>query len=129
MIVFAALRWPDRSTGEFVASLASRREPARLLLVGTYRTAEVPRDHPIRKVTGELVARRQASSILLDDLRVDAIDAYLSRRFPRHRFPSDLAATVYRSTGGNPLFVTTLVDDLLAERLLLEQDGQWELST
>src|SRR5258708_1768204 len=47
----------------------------------------------------------------------------------RHRFTLDRAATVRRSSGGNPLFVTTLIDDLVAERLLLEQDGQWELST
>ena len=129
IIVFDDLQWTDPSTAEFVAFLASRREPARLLLIGTYRTAEVPRDHPIRKVTGELVARRQASSIVLDDLGVDAIDAYLSRRFPRHRFPLDLAVTVHRSTGGNPLFVTTLIDELAGKHLLLERDGQWELST
>ena len=129
VVVFDDLHWTDPSTAEFVAFLASRREPARLLLIGTYRTAEVPRDHPIRKVTGELIARRQASSIALNDLGVDAIDAYLSRRFPSHRFPVDLAATVHRSTGGNPLFVTTLVDDLAAEGLLLARDGQWELST
>jgi DNA-binding winged helix-turn-helix (wHTH) protein len=129
VIVFDDLQWTDPSTAEFVAFLASRREPARVLLVGTYRTAEVPRDHPVRKVTGELVARRQASSLLLDDLGVEAVAAYLSRRFPHHRFPLDLAATVHRSTGGNPLFVTTLVDDLAAEGLLLARNGQWELST
>jgi DNA-binding winged helix-turn-helix (wHTH) protein len=129
VIVLDDLQWTDPSTAEFVAFLARRREAARLLLVGTYRSAEVPRGHPISNVSGELVAHRQASSIVLDVLGVDAIEAYLSRRFPGHRFPVDFAPTVHRSTGGNALFVTTLIDELASKRLLLERDGQWQLST
>jgi predicted ATPase len=129
VVVFDDLQWTDPSTAEFVAFLASRREPARLLLLGTYRGAEVPRGHPMSKVTGELVARRHASSIAVGDLGEDAVGAYLSQRFPRNRFPADLASTVHRSTGGNPLFVTTLIDELADKRLLLERDGQWELAT
>jgi DNA-binding winged helix-turn-helix (wHTH) protein len=129
IIVFDDLQWTDPSTAEFVAFLASRRESARLLLVGTYRSAEVPRGHPISNVSGELVAHHQASSIVLDVLGVDALQAYLSRRFPGHRFPVNFAPTVHRSTGGNPLFMTTLIDELAGKHLLLERDGQWELST
>jgi DNA-binding winged helix-turn-helix (wHTH) protein len=129
IIVFDDLQWTDPSTAEFVAFLASRRESARLLLVGTYRSAEVPRGHPISNVSGELVAHRHASSIVLDVLDVDAVEGYLSRRFPGHRFPVDFAPTLHRSTGGNPLFVTTLIDELAGRHLLLERDGQWELST
>jgi DNA-binding winged helix-turn-helix (wHTH) protein len=129
IVVFDDLQWTDPSTAEFIAILASRREAARLLLIGTYRTSEVPRGHPLARVTGELIARRQGSSIALDGLGAEAVDAYLSRRFPRHRFPPALAATVHRSTGGNPLFVTTLVDELVDKRLLREDAGQWGLST
>ena len=129
IIVFDDLQWTDPSTAEFVAFLARRREPARLLLIGTYRSVEVHRGHPISNVSGELVAHRQASSIVLDALDADAVDAYLSRRFPGNGFPIDLAPTVHRSTGGNPLFVTTLIDELVSKQLLLERDGQWQLST
>jgi DNA-binding winged helix-turn-helix (wHTH) protein len=129
IIVLDDLQWTDPSTAEFVAFLASRRESARLLLVGTYRSAEVPRGHPISNVSGELVAHRQASSVVLDVLAVDAVDAYLLRRFPGHRFPVAFAPTVHGSTGGNPLFVTTLIDELTDRHLLLERDGQWQLST
>jgi hypothetical protein len=129
IIVFDDLQWTDPSTAEFLAFLARRRDPARLLVVGTYRSAEVPRGHPISNVSSELVAHRQASSVVLDVLGADAVDAYLSRRFPGHRFPIDFAPTVHRSTGGNPLFVTTLIDELAGKHLLLERDGRWQLST
>jgi predicted ATPase len=123
------LQWTDPSTAEFIAFLASRREAARLLLVGTYRAAEVSRGDPLSRVTGELVARRGASSLVLDGLGADAVELYLSRRFPGHAFPPELAATVHASTGGNPLFFTTLLDDLEVKGLVREHGGRWELAT
>jgi hypothetical protein len=129
IVVFDDLQWTDPSTAEFIALLAGRREPARLLLLGLYRSAEVPRGHPLHRVTGELIAKRQASSLPLAGLGTDAVDAYFSKRFPGHRFPADLATTVHRSTGGNPLFLTTLVDDLESQGLVREQGGEWVLST
>jgi DNA-binding winged helix-turn-helix (wHTH) protein/tetratricopeptide (TPR) repeat protein len=129
ILVFDDLQWTDPSTAEFIAFLAARREPARLMIVGTYRGAEVPRGHPLGKVTGELIAHRLASSIALDALGPDGVDAYLAKRFPRHAFPPGLVATLHRSTGGNPLFVTTLLDDLESKDLVREHDGRWELST
>ncbi len=129
ILVFDDLQWTDPSTAEVMAILSSRREAARLMLLGTYRSSEVPRGHPLTRVTGELIARRQASSMALDGLGAEAVDAYFAKRFARHRFPADLASTVHRSTGGNPLFITTLVDDLEGKGLLREREGQWELST
>ena len=70
ILVFDDLHWTDPSTAELLAFLASRREPARLLLVGTYRSGEVPRGHPVAKLTGELIAHRQASTIAPCALRV-----------------------------------------------------------
>ena len=40
-----------------------------------------------------------------------------------------LALLVHRHTGGNPLFVLNVVDDLIARGLLLEQDRKWALNT
>jgi DNA-binding winged helix-turn-helix (wHTH) protein len=129
VLVFDDLHWTDPSTAALLAFLASRREPARVLIVATYRSGEVPRGHPVAKITGELVAHRQASTIALDGLGLESVDAYLTKRFPRHRLPPALGATLHQSTGGNPLFITTLVDDLEAQGLLRERDGEWELAT
>src|SRR5580658_8292362 len=129
VLVFEDLHWTDPSTAELIAFLAGRREPARLLIVGTYRPEEVPRGYPLTRVTSELIAHRQASSISLEGLGSEAIDAYLSKRFRGHTFPVELARTLERSTGGNPLFLTTLADDLEGQGLIREHEGRWELST
>jgi predicted ATPase len=128
VLVFDDLQWTDPSTAELIAFLGSRREPAQLLIVGTYRPEEALRGHPLTRVTGELIAHRRASSIALDGLCSSALDAYLSQRCPGHTFPQELARTLERSTGGNPLFLTTLVDDLEAQGLIRHQAGIWELS-
>jgi DNA-binding winged helix-turn-helix (wHTH) protein/tetratricopeptide (TPR) repeat protein len=128
-VVIDDLQWTDPSTVELLAMLANRRELSRLLLIGMYRPAELARGHPLTRVVSELVAHRQASSIALDGFSLEMLESYLSRRFPDHRFPSDLAGTLHRSTGGNPLFVTTLVEELEGQGIIRAQNGTWELST
>ena len=129
IVVFEDMQWIDPSTAELLAFLSSRREPAQLLIVGTFRPEEAPRGHPLTRVMGELVAHRRATSIALEGLGSDAVAAYLSKRFPGHTFPRELARTLERSTAGNPLFLTTLVDDLTSQGLIREREGHWELLT
>jgi tetratricopeptide (TPR) repeat protein len=109
--------------------LCSRREPARLLVLGTYRPAEVTRGHTISKVVGELVAHRQASSIALDGFGAETLEAYLGQRFRDHSFPRQLVGALHRATGGNPLFLTTLLDDLEGQGVIRGRGEGWELST
>ena len=129
VLVFEDLHWTDPSTAELIAFLGSRREPAQLLIVGTYRPEETVRGHPLTRVMGELIAHRRALSIALEGLGSDAVDAYLWKRCPGHTFPPEVARTLERSTGGNPLFLATLVDDLVGQGLIREREGSWALST
>src|SRR4029077_20493616 len=84
VVVFDDLQWTDPSTVELLSFLGRRREPARLLVLGTYRPEEVPRGHPLTRFTGELIAHRHASSIALEGLATEAVGAYLARRCPGH---------------------------------------------
>jgi DNA-binding winged helix-turn-helix (wHTH) protein len=129
VMVLEDLHWTDPSTAELLAILCNRRDPARLLVLGTYRPAEVQRGDPLTKVVGELTAHRCASTMALEAFDPDTLDAYLARRFPSHRFPPSLASTLHRATAGNPLFVATLVDDLVAQGTIRKQGGGWDLLT
>jgi DNA-binding winged helix-turn-helix (wHTH) protein len=58
------LHWSDLSTVDTLAMLARRREPARLLVVGTYRPAEViANGHPLRALVRELEAHAQCRDL------------------------------------------------------------------
>jgi DNA-binding winged helix-turn-helix (wHTH) protein/tetratricopeptide (TPR) repeat protein len=129
VVVFDDLQWTDPSTAELLFFLGSRREPARVLVIGTYRPEDVPRGYPLTRVTSELIAHRHASTIALEGLGTDAVGVYLAKRCAGHRFPPELAPTLQRSTGGNPLFLTTLMDDLEGQGLVVEREGRWELAT
>jgi DNA-binding winged helix-turn-helix (wHTH) protein len=129
VLVLEDLQWSDPSMAALLAFLGSRRKPARLLIIGTYRPEEAARGHPVARVARELAAHRQASWVTLAALDSDTLGAYLARRYPGHAFPSQLADELEQSTGGNALFVTTLVDELEAQGLLRERHGQWELAS
>ena len=47
--------------------------------------------------------------------------------FPPSELPPALGATVLEITDGNPLFVSSLLDELVAQRILAEEDGSWRL--
>ena len=129
VLVLEDLHWSDASTIDLLARVARRRDPARLLVVGTYRPADVAASgHPLRPVTQELQLHGHCEELELDFLGVTAVAQYLSERFAPHRFPPELAAVLHRSTGGNPLFVVSTVDDLLARGHLAEVDGVWALA-
>ena len=92
------LHWSDPSTVDLLSLLAGRREPARLLVLGTYRPAElVLARHPLRAVSQRLAAMLQCAEVSLDDLGVEAVAEYLERRFAGSRFPAEVARLVARA--------------------------------
>ncbi|HVH06478.1 MAG TPA: AAA family ATPase, partial [Myxococcota bacterium] len=109
VLVLEDLQWSDPSTLDLLASLARRREPARLLVVGTYRPAEVAGvAHPLAAVVQELRAHGLCSEIALDPLDAEEIGEYLAARLPGEHLAADVGRRVHRATEGNPLFVVNL---------------------
>jgi DNA-binding winged helix-turn-helix (wHTH) protein/predicted ATPase len=123
------LHWSDTVTAEVLAMLARRRDAARLLIVATYRPAEVAAaSHPLKPVKQELQAHGLCEEIALDFLDQDAVREYLDRRFPGAPFSADLARVLLENTSGNPLFLVNVADDLIAQGYVTCDDGQWTLS-
>src|SRR5262249_15448818 len=102
---------------------------ARLVFVGTYRRSEIlALGNPLRHLTQDLLVRRLCDEITVEALGRSEIAEYLARVFPGHRFPSDLSELIRRQSGGNALFMTTLVEDLVARSVIVQREGQWILS-
>lgn len=128
VLVLEDLHWSDHATVELLSYLAGRRQPARLLIVGIYRTADVSReDHPLRRVTQELLAHRLATEVALEGLDTAEVDAYVARRFPERVFPARFVPVLHHRTEGNPLFLGGVVDDLVARGEIVCCDGTWML--
>src|SRR5262249_41886984 len=129
VLVLDDLHWSDPSTVDLLALLAGRRERARLLVLATYRPAElVLARHPLRAVAQRLAASRQCIEVTLDDLGVDAVAEYLKRRFAASRFPPEVPRLIRQRSDGNPLFLVTLGDQVLARGAIVERDGHWQVA-
>jgi DNA-binding winged helix-turn-helix (wHTH) protein/predicted ATPase len=130
VLVLEDVHWADYSTLDLLSAVARRRETARLLVIATYRPVEaVLSGHPLRAVKQDLQARGRCHELPLGLLAEDAVADYLEARFPGGGLPAGLGRLLHERTEGHPLFLVHLVDDWLAQGVLVERDGRWELTT
>jgi predicted ATPase len=129
ILVLEDLHWSDSATVDLLAMLARRRDPARVLILATYRPADLAvGPHPLKPVKQDLQAHGDADEVALDFLTELAVGQYLAGRFPSASFAPDLTRFLHRNTSGNPLFLVNVVDHLIARGHVRDVDGRWELS-
>lgn len=123
VLVLEDLHWSDQATLEVVAALARRVAPAALLVVATYRAAAAG-DRGLAALVGELAPRRPTCEQLeLRGLDEDAVAALVRARLDASAVPADLVALLAERAGGNPLFLTALVDHWASDGLVSASDG------
>ena len=128
VLILEDLHWSDYSTLDLISYLARQRQPAHLMLIGTYRTVElIVSGHPLKAVKQELLAKQQCEELPLEYLNEEAVGKYLAIRFPGNRFPAGLARLIHERTEGNPLFMVNAVDFLVTEGLIVEHEQGSEL--
>ena len=120
LLVLEDLQDADEATTGLIGYLARRRAPARLLLLGTYRPAELAaRAHPLRSVLQDLRAAGRCDHLMLELWPAADTAAYLRARLAPRPPSRELAAAVHERTEGNALFAVALTDALLAGDLLV----------
>jgi len=130
VLVLEDLHWSDASTVELLWMLAQHREPARLLLIGTFRPADaIVRENGLMTLVRTLAVRHQCVDIPLSQLREEDVRHYLGERFPGNDFPPTLATAIHRHTDGNPLFMIGVADRLLSRGDILDTAPGWVLRT
>ena len=132
VVALEDLHWSDASTLDWVTYMARRREPAKLLILGTYRPADIlAGTHSLRGIVQELLAHQQCEELRLTPLAEEAIGEYLTERFAGGTSDQtslhELTPVLHRRTGGNPLFIVTTVDDLVRQGAIVEDEGRWRL--
>jgi predicted ATPase len=121
VLVLEDLHWSDMSTLDWLAYVARRLAPARLLVLGTYRPIDaVVRQHPIRSVTQELRVHGQCEELLLPYVSEAGVAAYLVQRFGEAVFSPALVRALHERTNGNPLFLVTVVKEMVRQGRLRE---------
>ncbi len=107
------LQWADNATLELLPSLTVALSQIHLLLVGAYRSDEIPRSHPLRRLRHELRRLRQLSEIVVEPLN-QAGTGLLAARTLNQALNPTLVAILYDRTQGVPLFVEELASALVS---------------
>ncbi len=84
--------------------------------------------NPLEATKDALKMRGQCRELALTRLDEAAVGEYLARRFPADRSFDALAGMIHSRTGGNPLFVVSVADDLVRRAVLIERAGHWQVA-
>lgn len=129
VLVLEDLQWADVATIDLLSFLGQRKERAKLLVIGTSRHAEIQsQDHPLHRVLRTLVARSGAIPIQVPKIDTSGVHRFIDQRFSGHLFPQAFIELVAKITGGTPLFMVSLLDELVGRSMITQQEGRWALS-
>jgi DNA-binding NarL/FixJ family response regulator len=110
------LQWADDATLELLPALARTLPEQPLLVLAAYRSDELPRGHPIRRMRSELRRSGQLRQVLVEPLDAEATAALVDRTLGSAA--PTLRRAVFDRTDGIPLYVTELAAALAASGLL-----------
>jgi len=129
LLILEDLNWTDPSTVDLISALARGRGIARLMVIGTYRPADVSLSHhPLKAVKHDLSVHQLCHELHLEALRQGEITAYLAAEASDDSVPNGLAALLHRHSEGNPLFMVAALDHMGRRGFLSCENGSWKLS-
>jgi len=128
VLVLEDLHWADPASLDLLRTIARGLEHQSLLLLVTYRDAEVTRNHPLYSLVPLLVREARAERLALHPLERAALRSLVAQRYllPKQdaaRLVDELA----RRSDGNPFFVGELIRSLEETGQLREGNDGWEL--
>jgi predicted ATPase len=111
VVVLDDLQWSDDTTLELLAALAAPLREMPVVVLGTYRSDGLPREHRLRWLRNELRRAGLLDELALEPLDQAAVEALLRELLPEAASPT-LVRTVHDRTLGSPFFVEELVTAL-----------------
>ena len=129
LLVFEDLQWVDHSTVDLIAAVARRRQPARLMVLGTYRPEEILlSDHPLQAVKQELLIHDLCIEMALDLLREAEVAEYLVADAGGGAVPASLPGFIQWRTEGNPMFMVATLQNMKERKLVTQENGGFVLA-
>jgi class 3 adenylate cyclase/tetratricopeptide (TPR) repeat protein len=123
LLVVEDLHWADESTVLLTEYLAPLLPQTPVLVLGTYRDAEVDLSQPLGRVIGNLGHQGLLERISLRRLSPDGVSGML-RALAGQPPPEELTQVIHRETEGNPFFVEEVYLHLVESGVLLDEHGR-----
>jgi ABC-type transport system substrate-binding protein len=114
---------------EALQYIVRRLGPTPSLIVGSYRTTEVDRAHPLTRVLESFRGDRRFSSVDLGPFSPSDHRQFVETLVGAGRLSDGLVKRLYEGTEGNPFFTKELVRSLVDSGGIAADDtGEWRLS-
>jgi len=113
---------------EALQYIVRRLGPTATLIVGTYRSTEVDRSHPLLRMLDSFRGDRRFSAIALEPFSPTEHRLFLETLIGGPKLSDSLVEKLYEGTEGNPFFTKELVRSLLdSGGISKDQTGAWSL--
>ncbi len=121
-IVFVVedLHWSDDASLRLMEHFARNQNPARVMLLCSFRLAEVvsAEHHPLKALRSEMRLHKLCQEIVLDAFSEAEVGDFIADRFPQVPFTEPFIRTLHQHTDGLPLFLVNVVEDLVLQGVL-----------
>ncbi len=109
VIMIDDLHRADPASVQLLEFVIRELRDAQILIVGTYRDAELPADAVAGRVFASLIREPRARVLVLEGFSVQDVASYLAASNPCQGVETDLPEALHDRSGGNPFFLTQLV--------------------
>ena len=124
LMILEDLHWADDSTLALLDHLTQRLSDLPVMVIGTYRDAELNVTRELAKTLEDLLRGRRATRVALSALPRDEVAAMLNSLSGKS-VPGAVVGEIYAETSGNPFFVEELFRHLEEEKRLYDATGQF----
>ncbi|MDP9237275.1 MAG: AAA family ATPase [Chloroflexota bacterium] len=118
------LHWSDKPSLLLLRHVLRGAEPARLLLIGTYRETDLARTHPLAEMLADLRRESGYTRVAVRGLDESGVDAMVDA-WAGHEAPRVFTRAVHEQTEGNPFFIMEVLEHLRETGVIYQRDGQW----
>jgi tetratricopeptide (TPR) repeat protein len=131
VLMLEDLHWADAGTASLLRYVSRKLSAEPILIVGTYRDAEVAKDHPLLTAIGDMRREAQCERVALEGLDRAAVNDLLVT-IGEQDVPGGFVDTIFDETEGNPFFIREVLSHLIEEGKITREDaaqgGRWTAS-
>jgi DNA-binding winged helix-turn-helix (wHTH) protein/tetratricopeptide (TPR) repeat protein len=128
IVVLEDVHWADLATLDVLSAFARRRDPARVLIIATQRPSAGAVKSPSTRLRQDLAVHGLCQQLALDPFELAEVSEYLALEFDGAAFATDLSSAIHRHSGGNALFVSAVVRELVTNGVVTRDRNTWKLT-
>jgi tetratricopeptide (TPR) repeat protein len=123
------LHWADSATLDLLQHLTRYAGAARLLLLGTYRDADLPPAHPLAAALGDLAREHLLEQLTVRRLSPAETAQFVAAWFGLEPVSDEFSSALHARTEGNPFFIVEVLLDLIERGDIYQEDDRWHRQT